>query len=176
MAVSYIGEDIEKILGREFLTWLWFRSENAASFFMEDIEYCISTEKRITVAFGEGSSAEMASAGGPASQLLEAKLGLAEGKTVVRATYSIEHAHARWTFSLKASDFSLSSIKAPAIDTEGKQEGDEDAIFLERLSYLEEVLEAFTVLYRTFLTLRIDSVVWEKEVQAIREWIQNSLR
>jgi hypothetical protein len=29
---SYIGENTDLILGQEFLTWLWFRSETASVF------------------------------------------------------------------------------------------------------------------------------------------------
>ena len=60
----------DAILGQEFLTWLWFQSDVAPSFFRTDDgqPFQVSMEKRVTVTGGEGGfaaeEAEMAAKAG----------------------------------------------------------------------------------------------------------------
>ena len=90
--IGYIGENTDLILGQEFLTWLWFRSETGNVFRMEGAEhsgepFTVAMEQRIVVRGGEGENQETATVVGSFSPLREARLGLLTGKQVVRAEH-----------------------------------------------------------------------------------------
>ena len=86
---GYVGENTDIILGQEFLTWLWFRSETGNVFRMEKEDrngepFTVGMEQRIVVRGGEGENQETATVSGSVSPLREARLGLLTGKQVVR--------------------------------------------------------------------------------------------
>ena len=61
--IGYIGENTDLVLGQEFLTWLWFRSETGNVFRMESPEhngepFTVAMEQRIVVRGGEGENQE----------------------------------------------------------------------------------------------------------------------
>ncbi|MGL4722130.1 MAG: hypothetical protein ACRCV3_02390 [Desulfovibrionaceae bacterium] len=174
MVNNYIGEEVEKILGSEFLTWLWFRSEENPTFSHEKGDFLLYTERRVVVQHGEGQDAQMASASGPASELKEARLGLAQGKKVTRATFRIEREYEFWTFSLKASDFSVHSLRTPKLDISDLNEGNGDAFFLEKMYLIELLLEFLDEIYSAFLEKRLSSL-WQEEVARVTKWIEKNL-
>ena len=93
--IGYIGENTDLILGQEFLTWLWFRSETGNVFRMEGAEhsgepFTVAMEQRIVVRGGEGENQETATVVGSFSPLREARLGLLTGKQVVRCLVRLE--------------------------------------------------------------------------------------
>ena len=116
--IGYIGENTDLILGQEFLTWLWFRSETGNVFRMEGAEhsgepFTVAMEQRIVVRGGEGENQETATVVGSFSPLREARLGLLTGKQVVRCLVRLEKDGMDWQVSLKAEDFSINSLRTP---------------------------------------------------------------
>ena len=108
----------DAILGQEFLTWLWFQSDVAPSFFRTDDgqPFQVSMEKRVTVTGGEGSERETTSVSANIdSSLSEARLGLHRGKKVTRALIHLTKDDFGFDVSVKAADFSLNSLKTPKI-------------------------------------------------------------
>lgn len=171
---QYLGGDIEKILGEEFLTWLWFKSETNNSFTTENTEFELFTERKIVVEYGEGASAQVASSSGPASDLKEARLGLSNGKKVVRATYRMECEQESYLVTLKATDFTFTSFRTPKIDTSDINEDEADAYFLEKFFLIEKGIEFVDTLYSQYIHIRC-SDMWHSEKEAISAWILNSL-
>ena len=84
MNEPYLGQTTDMVLGQEFLTWLWFRSETQPMGFKdkEGVPFSMNLEQRIVVQGGEGDSLETASVSGSLSQLREVRLGLRTGKKV----------------------------------------------------------------------------------------------
>ena len=82
MNEPYLGQTTDMVLGQEFLTWLWFRSETQPMGFKdkEGVPFSMNLEQRIVVQGGEGDSLETASVSGSLSQLREVRLGLRTGK------------------------------------------------------------------------------------------------
>ena len=106
----YMGENTDILLGQEFLTWLWYRSEYADGLFRsgaKDYSFHVRIEHRLVVRGGEGEQQETASVSGAFSPMREARLGLSTGKKVVRALVSFVKEDMNWQVSLKAEDFSL---------------------------------------------------------------------
>ena len=77
------------ILGEEFLTWLWYKSDIASSFFEDHSgeKFQVYVEKKVVVQGGNGNTKETASVSGSLSPLREARFGLGTGKKVSRAFY-----------------------------------------------------------------------------------------
>ena len=171
---QYLGEDIEKILGEEFLTWLWFKSETNNSFTTEDKEFTLFTERKVVVEHGEGPSAQLASSSGPASDLKEARLGVSNGKKVVRATYRMECEGEIYLVMLRATDLSFNGFRSPKIDTRDLSEDETDAYFLEKIFLLEQGIDFIDTLYSQYIHIRC-SDAWYAEKESISAWILDSL-
>ena len=73
----------DAILGQEFLTWLWFQSDVAPSFFRTDDgqPFQVSMEKRVTVTGGEGSERETTSSGCTAARRSPARSSISRRTT-----------------------------------------------------------------------------------------------
>ena len=172
MNTEYLGQDTDFILGQDFLTWLWYKSETTqGSFETQKGEFfSVVMEQRISVQGGQGDSLETATVSGAMSELREARMGLNNGKKVSRALLRLERDTDNWQVSLKAENFSLNALKLPKLD---KPEADEDpdAALLERLYLIDTCLELLDELYKMFLNLRLTSE-WDDEVKKVREWME----
>ncbi|WP_298068403.1 hypothetical protein [uncultured Mailhella sp.] len=175
---GYIGENTDLVLGQEFLTWLWFRSETGNIFRMEHSEnsdpFSVSMEQRIVVRGGEGENQETATVSGSFSPLREARLGLLTGKQVVRCLVRLEKDGQAWLVTLKAEDFSINSLRTPPISREDEAE-DPDALFLEKVYLIEQGLAMFDEMYRQFLEVRLEPARWMREVKAVAEWMRHDV-
>lgn len=80
------------ILGEEFLTWLWYKSDIDSSFFKDHggETFQVYVEKKVVVQGGNGDTKETASVSGSLSPLREARFGLGTGKKVSRAFLRLE--------------------------------------------------------------------------------------
>jgi hypothetical protein len=167
MSLSAQSPDV--LLGQEFLTWLWYRSDAEPENFRDgsDAPFQLFMEHRVVVQGGEGDSLETASVSGALSPLREARFGLATGKKVTRAVLRFEQEGLSWQFFLKAEDFAFSGFKMPK--TERIDDDEPDALLLERIYLLERCLSLFDALYAAFLRLRL-SPQWTDETRRIQEW------
>jgi hypothetical protein len=161
----------DETLGREFLTWLWCRSEIANT--MKDEkgeEFAFFMEQRVVVQGGEGEMKETASVSGAMSELREARLGLATGKKVTRAMLRLEQEPESWQLVLKADDFCLGSLKTPKIESAADKNNDPEALFFEKVYLLEKCVSFLDILFKEFLRLRL-SKDWATEVNEVRDWL-----
>ncbi|NJB68974.1 hypothetical protein GGQ74_002668 [Desulfobaculum xiamenense] len=172
MEDAYLGQAKDIILGQDFLTWLWYKSEAKAGLFtMPDGEaFSLFMEQRISVQGGEGDSKETTSVSGLMSELREAKLGLAMGKKVTKGQIRIEVDSDAWQMSLRAEDFSFNGFKTPKVDTKRDEGDDPDAIFLEKMYLIERGLSFIDHLFFEFLKLRL-SEGWAEECENVRVWL-----
>ena len=173
MNEPYLGQTIDTILGQEFLTWLWFRSETQPMGFRDNEQhpFTLSLEQRIVVQGGEGESLETASVSGSLSQLREVRYGLKTGKKVTRALVRFEKEELAWQVTLKAEDFSLGGFRTPKVDHD--QDDDPDAIFLEKIYLIEACLQLLDASYAQFLTIRL-SEAWTKEAREMADWMASN--
>ena len=168
---------MDGILGQDFLTWLWFQSDVAHSFFhTEDGQaFMVYMEKRVTVTGFVGCDRETASvtASDTASPLTEARLGLRRGKKVSSAIISLSKADCDFNFSVKAADFSLNSLKTSKINKPDRDD-DPDALFLEKVFLIETAVTLMDCLYRQFLGLRLDKDKWDKTTGEMMKWMKEA--
>ena len=162
----------DSVLGQDFLTWLWFRSEkNGWLFPIKDAsEVNVYLEQKLSVRGGTGNNVEKAVVSGPHAEFTEAKLGLKNGKLVDKTLVRFERDGATWTVLLNSDDFSLSGLKTPKIKTRPEEGDDPDAPFLEKMLLLEQCMGFIDELYRQFLAIRL-STDWTKELRTFRGWL-----
>ena len=167
---------MDGILGQDFLTWLWFQSDVAPSFFRTDDgqPFQVSMEKRVTVTGGEGSERETTSVSANIdSSLSEARLGLHRGKKVTRALIHLTKDDFGFDVSVKAADFSLNSLKTPKIDKSDRDD-DPNSLFLEKVFLIETAVTLLDCLYRQFLGLRLDEGKWKKTTDKMMQWMKEA--
>jgi hypothetical protein len=168
----YLSERESAILGQEFLTWLWFKSEHEGGRFKSGDEWFeVYMEQRVSVEGGSGEGKEVATVAGPHAEMREARMGLSTGKKVNRALLRLAQDGEEWTMQLKAEDFAYNSVRTPKVDTRREQGEDPDGVWLEKLYLLEKCIGFIDVLYRQFLEVRLSSLKWPQEVKAFRAWL-----
>ena len=162
------------MLGQDFLTWLWFQSDVAPSFFRTDDghSFLVALRKRVAVTGFVGMDRETASvaASDADSFLSEARLGLHRGKKVASALICLMKDDFGFDVSVKAADFSLNSLKTPKIDKSDRDD-DPDALFLEKVFLIETAVTLLDSLYRQFLGLRLDEGKWKKTTDEMMKWM-----
>jgi len=160
------------ILGQDFLTWLWHVTEARGGVFKDKDgrEFHLRMEERLSVQGGDGEGLESASVKSPSGELTEARSGLRTGKKVNRAQLRFDRDPESWQMTVKDSDFSLSGLKTPKIETKDREDDDPDARVLEKLYLVEQCLELYDSVYQEFLTVRL-SAKWAEETRTVAAWI-----
>nr|DAG43764.1 MAG TPA: recombination-associated protein [Caudoviricetes sp.] len=191
LALSILGKDAEEavhdadsvdytmdgILGQDFLTWLWFRSDVAFTTFRtgDAQPFQVSMEKRVTVTGFVGVDRETASvtASDTDSPLSEARLGLHRGKKVASALIHLTKDDFVCDVTVKAADFSLNSLKTARLGKSDRDD-DPDALFLEKVFLIETAVTLLDSLYRQFLGLRLDRDKWDKTTDEMMQWAKEA--
>ncbi|MFC1837281.1 hypothetical protein ACFLYW_01205 [Thermodesulfobacteriota bacterium] len=174
--VDIISE--KKFLGQEFLTWLWFKSEErgGAVQLPGTGDILIVFEKHMLLESGEGESHERLICKGLQTELQEARTGLLMGKKLEKARIYLAKGDYEWRFSLSATLFEFRSVSLPKTVSAGDESSDPlawEAKVLERVGMSEEVVLTIDELFRMFLKIRISSD-WLYEKDGLKAWIAKS--
>jgi hypothetical protein len=167
-----LAERENTILGQDFLTWVWYITEARAGVFKDrdGREFNLRMEERLSVQGGDGEGQESASVKSPSGVLTEARSGLRTGKKVNRAQLRFERDPEAWQVTLKDTDFSLSGLKTPKVETSDREDEDPDARVLEKIFLIEQCLELLDSVYGEFLAVRLSSK-WAEEANSVHTWI-----
>jgi len=163
-------------LGREFLTWLWFKSERSGGRIElpggKTVEVLL--RDRMTLDLADADTPQTVTIRGEQSQLREGLAALKEGKKIEEARLSVRVSDNEFTMVLKGTWFSFGSFTTPPVlppEEDASEEGPEGRL-LEKIALVEEGLEIVDDLFEQFLRLRV-SASWEsEEVPLIRRWIE----
>jgi hypothetical protein len=193
----HLVDRIEKrrFVGRELLLWLWFESElfEGTLKTAEHGEFGLWIEKNIALSAGKEATRIK---GSQPAWGREAKESLRRGKLPEAASFHLVQGDRESTFTLKAEQLGLVSLKlptvlggeeeepAPALDApkrmpkrkkesraqEEQRESDEEhEAFYERMRLTRELEELLEALYRDFLALRLGPA-WAGVTGAMRAW------
>lgn len=169
----YLGQMKDIILGQDFLTWLWYKTEQTGGRFAtaQGVEFECHVEQRISVQGGEGENVETATVSGPTSKLKEARLGLATGKKVSRMLLRVELGELEvWRATLKAEDLTLSGLRTPKVEAKQEEGDDPDAVFYEKVFLIQRFVGFVDELFAQFLALRFGPQ-WTEEEKLVRIWV-----
>ena len=166
----------KRFLGQEFLTWLWWKSEErGGSLLLTDFgEITLSLEKHMLLESGEGDAVEKLVCSGLQAELQEARTGLHVGKKLEQSRIVLSHDSFEYHFTLVGSTLDFKSVKLPETDkTEnpaGESVEETEGKILERAYLFEQLVKIVTACFVIFIHLRI-SPAWNDEVVKIRGWI-----
>lgn len=156
-------------LGREFLLWLWYRSEEGFGHLSgaSGSEVNIWVHDRLLL-LGEDLEAQRFDLkGGAPATSVTARTALAEGRQVVAARFGMQQDDLEFTFELHE-DLSLRSVAIggePAIEDE----------VVDRLRLVDALLSRLDDLFEAYCLSRLHSS-WEPVmVPRIREWVHQGL-
>lgn len=157
-------------LGKEFLTWLWFRSERQEGLFrqvegQEAFEIWFD-DKLVLDAAVEKVKEVNSIRGESPTETAEAKAALRVGKKVADAKLRVIRDDREWVCAVKGEELALSGVKVPGVLSR-----EEDEQVLERLHLIGELEGVLDSLYRDFLTTRTDDTAWAAELDRIRAWV-----
>lgn len=171
---SFNGEDAgsvlgtpDSVLGREFLTWLWFMSERRERFPERILPHLLDMDGRITVQGRDQH--ETAAVSSAAYQLDEARVGLLRGKYVTRARLRIGTPYQEYRLTLSGNDFAVSGLWTPTPVKD--PDADPDAQLLEKILHMENAVRLLDSLYRQFLAIRLTPSLWNTETAVMRTWM-----
>lgn len=162
-------------LGREFLAWLWFRSETDRGMFDlgEDGKAEIWFDRRMTLQAVHDMGMESITCAGDHPNMREARFALAEKKEITLAMIKLTIGDNQWSFVMDSTWMNYRSLKTPKV-MQDKDE-DPDGIFYEKMYLIEAALNAMDAIFEQFIKLRV-SPEWEAEEHpALVNWI-NEIR
>jgi recombination associated protein RdgC len=162
------------LLGREFLTWLWFKSEERGGAVQvsgaADVE--ISFARRLALESGGGEYSESIVCQGLHAGLKEGKAALQEGKKVKEARVQLGIGPEKFEFTLKGDSFHFQSLRFPAgLEEAEEEENDKGGRVLERIYLMEKAVKTTDQLFNTFLKRRLSPQWSPEEIPRIRKWL-----
>ncbi len=166
----------KQFLGKEFLTWAWFRSELEGGVFKagNGQEALISFERFMVLESGDGDASETVTCRGLSTDLSEAKSALRKGKKVSKAHVRLSSRSNEWQLNINGATFDISGLRTPkGIGQEEDKSDDlaQEARILERGALIEEAIGIIDAMFQIFLSIRTKRDSWEAEKKRLREWI-----
>ena len=160
-----------EFLGRDFLTWLWFKSEtNNGRFDLEALGTAeVWFDGRVTLQPESDQDPEIITCIGANSRLSEARFALTKNKKVTQALVKLIMGDHEWTFALDSLWMNFKSLKSPKVLFD--KEDDPDGLFYEKAFFMEQPIRAIDMIFASFIRLRT-SPEWDaEELPALISWI-----
>ena len=164
-----------EFIGREFLTWLWFKSETSEGLFSpEGADPCqLWLDDRVTLKSDGEEKVQQVICQGADSYLTEARHALMEGKKVTQARIKFIQGDNEWAFTLDAAWLNFRSLKPPKVMADIQE--DPEGLFFERLHLIKKAEDILEAVFLDFVKLRISKKWYAEELPAFRNWIKKSL-
>lgn len=155
-------------LGREFLTWLWFKSETQNHKIKTKNlgEFQLFIDNKIILSSASGSVRENSLKGNSPAYAREASAALSSGKLLSEAKFILQNQELHWSFSISADDLSLRTIRLPNVAKETSKEH-----FTQRIAYGRMLNDIIDELYKEYMDLRLTNK-FKEEANLIREWLE----
>jgi hypothetical protein len=171
--VDIISE--KRFLGQEFLTWLWYKSEERGGtvFLPGTGDIQLVFEKHMLLESGEGESLEKLICKGLQTELQEARTGLRMGKKLEQARIYLAKGDYEFRLTVGATLFEYRNVSLPRTLSPNEEAADPvawEAKLLERIGMSEEAVHTMDELFRMFLKIRI-STDWQQELAGMKRWI-----
>jgi recombination associated protein RdgC len=171
----------KRFLGQEFLTWLWWKSEERGSSILlpGHGDITVVFEKHMLLEYGEGETNEKLICSGLQTELREARTGLLMGKKLEQARLQLVSAEQEWNFTLAAAMMEFRNVKLPkTADTEADAPNnaeETEGMVLERIYLFEELVRLVNGLFLLFLKIRVGEE-WLEEREKVRTWVNDSVK
>jgi recombination associated protein RdgC len=169
----------KRFLGQEFLTWLWWKSEERGGSveLPGEGDITVAFEKHMLLESGEGESMEKIVCTGLQAELQEARTGLRMGKKLEQARIILGHRDYEYSFTLAAALMEFRNVRLPKTEATENDKSDNpeevEGMILERVYLFEELIKLVNGLFKMFLNVRL-SEEWREELQKIKSWVAKS--
>ncbi len=173
--VDLIAE--KRFIGQEFLTWLWYKSEERGGtvYLPGTGDIILVFEKHMLLEYGEGDAHERIICRGLQTELQEARTGLVMGKKLEQARISLAQGDYEWNLTLTATTLEFRNVKCPKTMADSEDNSlAAEAGMLDHLGMIEMAIQTITELFRVFIKIRI-SRDWDDELRMIRAWVHKPL-
>jgi len=166
----------KRFLGQEFLTWLWWKSEERGGSvnLPGQGDVTLVFEKHMLLEYGEGEASEKLICSGLQSEMKEARTGLLMSKKLEQARILLVRGEMEWNFTLAAAMMELRSVRLPKTEKIKPQTGDNqeeiEGTLLERIYLFEELVTTINALFTSYLKSRV-SDDWQDELTKFRQWV-----
>lgn len=163
-----VDHPASRFLGKEFLLWLWWRSDtNFSSVDLGElgtVDFWLDDSMQFKT---EGDDPQVSNfKGGAPSTTIEAKMAVRAGKVVENATLGLRIKEREYHLQLKGEGLELAGVKVPSECDEGI-----DEMIFERMFLLEEAHAILDQLFFRFCEMRLGKA-WNTHVLPdIREWV-----
>jgi hypothetical protein len=169
----------KRFLGQEFLTWLWWMSEERGG--MVNLpgqgDIVVVFEKHMLLEYGEADYSERLVCSGLQTELKEARTGLRTGKKLEQARVQIVRGDYEFNVTLGATLFEFRNVRLPktaaSVSDNGKSDEEMEGLILERIFLFEELTRIVNDLFRMYLNRRM-SESWKEELAKIRIWVHQA--
>ena len=159
------------MIGRDFLTWLWYFSENGGKADLgQDGEFELLIEAPLVFAdSGEANGAEetVVKKGNSPQRSAEAKAALATGKKLKKANFTIARNQEIWSGTFDADRFAFSGLKLP----DGEMLAPDER-FQERMEFLALFRNAWEAYFKTFASTMLGGGLKDLEAK-LQKWSEN---
>ena len=156
-------------LGKEFLTWLWFRAETDPVFAMDgDRSLEVEILGPITLDAQYGDARTTVLKGESPATSPEAATAVLEGKKLHRVRLKLSGESTEWIATLDAETLSFTGLAVP-------RSGPlpfEEALHL-RLAFVSEFEAILSELFNLFLEPRLDDELWNEQLKRIHAWAED---
>ncbi len=153
-------------LGREFLSWLWYRIDGAQTLQLSDGgELTIAIDKTLRLKCDYGLTGTDAISADVPTQLPEARAALRSGKQPIKAGLVIGAPLGEFSCALDGQRFTLSGLNVP----EDRSVQDAAARREARFEAISDVAALLDAAFEVFLLRRLRSD-WDNEARAMAAW------
>lgn len=154
-------------LGKEFLSWLWFRSESdgRAIRLRSDDSATLMSDKTLRMKCDYGVSGTMVLSTEEPTSRPEAKAALRVGKSPVKLGMILGGAAGEFRFTFSADNLSISGLTVP----EDKSDGDWRAQLEQRFESVSDAAALIDALFEMFLLERT-ARDWDDTQDAMQSW------
>lgn len=148
--MDYLGGE-KAFLGREFLTWLWYQTEQGSGVFEhEGGQIGVVFDDYLAFVSDEEDAQETAVRKGHPARCVEAWTALLAGKKLSKARIQFAQGERSWSTLLKGDGLSASATKLPDPEVEAG-----DDLVLARLTDLEDGFALLDAMFAEFLAFRL---------------------
>lgn len=154
-------------LGREFLTWLWFKTETTAKTIKHNDygKFELIVDDKIVLSSNSSTVKENSLKGGTPAFSKEAGNALLSGKMAQELRFILQNQESQWFFTLNANDLNVKNLKCPHIPAE-----DSTSYFIQRISLIRLVNDLVDTLLKEYLVLKMSAQL-EQEIENLQDWM-----
>ncbi len=158
--------------GHEFLTWLWYCSEETGGDFElpQHGPVALWIEDRLVLGSLDSESKENILKEGDVSRSAEAAAALSVGKKVLEARFGLIREDREWSFVVKGDTLDLTSVRMPRVLAD--EDDDWHTTAFVRLGLARECLDVLEALFGEFVKLRLSDAWSRVTLPAMVRWVE----